>query len=251
MGQQQAPPGAPDQGVPAQRAYQREADAPAQAAPEHGGLARGLAHSPFGGFIPWILYWVIGGPSTWETAAIAALLAAVLLTVLSIERPPGAAPATGGQAGRWLDLRKIKVLDAATVVFFAAVVIVALATNRADAADLDKYAQPLSSGVLGLIGLGSILFGRPFTVDYARERTPERVWHTAAFKKINLVLTAVWTVVFLVCAGLGLIAVHVHTKGWQDWLNWYLPIALIVLGVRLNTWYPDYVRSRTARLAVS
>jgi hypothetical protein len=242
-------PGQPDQSgqlghqIPAQRAYGQQT--PGQEEHEGGlaGFARGLAHSPFGGFIPWILYWVIGGPATWETAAIAALLAAVLLTVLSIEREPGTTPAAG-PAGRWLDFRRLKVLDVATVVFFAALVIAALATSRSDSAQLDRYAQPLSSGALGLIALGSILVGHPFTVDYAKEKTPERVWHTAAFRQVNLVLTAVWTVVFLVCAGLGLIAVHVHTKGLQDWLNWYIPIALIVIGVRLNTWYPNYVRNR-------
>jgi hypothetical protein len=259
-GRQQAPPGQPGQGVPAQRAYRQEAGYRDQAehsasdAGQHG-LARGLARSPFAGFIPWILYWVIGGPSTWETAAIAALLAAVLLTVLSIEREPGtagsaggAAARTGGQAGR-LDFRRLKVLDAATVVFFAAMVIAALATSRSDAAALDRYAQALSSGALGLIALGSILVGHPFTVDYAKEQTPPQVWHTTAFKKVNLVLTAVWAVVFLVCAGLGLISVHVHTKGLQDWLNWYIPIALIIIGIRVNSWYPAHVRSQARAAA--
>ena len=181
----------------------------------------------------------------------AALLAAALLTVLSLERRPlleslidGSAPPAGQQPGGWLDFRRLKVLDVATIVFFAGLVIAAIVTPRHDSASFDKYAQALSSGVLGLIALGSILVGHPFTVDYAREQAPERVWHTAAFRHINLVLTAVWTAVFLVCAGLGLLALHVSSKGLQDWLNWYIPIALIVIGVRLNTWYPNYVRGR-------
>lgn len=60
-------------------------------------------------------------------------------------------------------------------------------------------------------------------------------------------LSLVWTVVFLVCAGLGLASAHVHTKGLQDWLNWYIPIALIIIGIRLNTWYPNYVRAQLGR----
>jgi hypothetical protein len=246
-GQQQGRPGLSEGGVPAQRAYQ---PAPANAANAgqagHDGLAQRLARGPFAGFVPWILFWVIGGPSTWETAAVAALLAAILLTVLNIERQPApagrnAAPA-GRQATGWLDWRRLKVLDAATVVFFAALVITSLATSRQDVTTLDKYAQALSSGALGLIALASILVGHPFTVDYAKEQAPPAVWHTAAFKKVNLVLTSVWTVVFLACGGLGLLAANVHTKGLQDWLNWYIPIVLIIIGIRLNTWYPDHVR---------
>ena len=92
-------------------------------------MAHRLARGPFAGFIPWILFWVIGGPSTWETAAIAALLAAVLLTGLSIET--AGAPAASSRPARpagLLDLRRLKVLDVATIVFFAALVIVALVT---------------------------------------------------------------------------------------------------------------------------
>jgi hypothetical protein len=240
--------GQPDQGSPAQASYQAPAYGQQLAGPEHYGMAHRLARGPFAGFIPWILFWVIGGPSTWETAAIAALLAAVLLTVLSIEttNAPAASPRPDRPAGL-LDLRRLKVLDVATIVFFAALVIVALVTSRQDLATLDQYSQALSSGALGLIALGSVLVGHPFTVDYAKEQAPPEVWHTAAFKKINLVLTLVWTVVFLVCAGLGLASVHVHTKGLQDWLNWYIPIALIVIGIRLNTWYPNHVRAQLGR----
>jgi hypothetical protein len=243
---------AQDQGIPAQATYQAPADGQQDgqqlAGPEHNGMAHRLARGPFAGFIPWILFWVIGGPSTWETAAIAALLAAVLLTVLSIETSSAPAMArTGprpGGLGGLLDLRRLKVLDVATIIFFAALVIVALVTSRQDVATLDQYSQALSSGALGLIALGSVVVGHPFTIDYAKEQAPPEVWHTAVFKKINLVLSLVWTAVFLICAGLGLASVHVHTKGWQDWLNWYIPIALIVIGIRLNTWYPNYVRAR-------
>lgn len=49
---------------------------------------RRLASHPVVGFIPWILFWVIGGPSTWETASIAALLAALLVLALSVDFRP-------------------------------------------------------------------------------------------------------------------------------------------------------------------
>jgi hypothetical protein len=255
-GQQQAAgqvPGYPtpgDQvtGYPLQAGGYPEQQQQLAAADAHAGMAHRLAKSPFGSFIPWILFWVIGGPSTWKTASIAALLAAALLTLLSIETPGRGGLLTGllggDQAGRGLDFRRIKVLDAATVVFFAVLVVVSIVTSKHDVAQLDKYSQALSSGALGLIALGSIVFGHPFTVDYAKEQAPPQVWNSPVFKHINLVLSTVWAVVFLVCAALGLLAVHAHSKGLQDWLNWYIPIVLIAIGIRLNTWYPHHVRVR-------
>jgi len=232
--------------------------------------ARRLASHPMVGFIPWILFWVIASPSTWETATIAALIAALLVIALSLDLQPlvawsassqarpGSGPASqsasesaSGQdtaARRPSRLRAevghLKLLDVATVVFFAALTIAAIVTSRQDVAELDKYSQAISSGALGVIALGSIIFGHPFTVDYAKEEAAPGAWHTAAFKRINLVLTSVWTVVFLVCGALGLIAQTVGPKGLRDWLNWYIPIALIFIAFRFTKWYPQQVREQ-------
>jgi hypothetical protein len=237
--QQQATSSQPS--VPGQRQTASGQARPGPQAHDSEGLARRFARSPVAGFVPWILYWVIGGPSTWETAAIAALLAAVLMTAMSLEAPRGSSgrvPAAGPRHHSGLDFRRVKLLDAGTVLFFAAMVIAALVTSRPDVTQLDKYAQALSSGALGLIALGSIVFGHPFTVDYARESAPPEVWHTPLFKRINVVLSATWAAIFLACAGLGLLAVHTSVKGARDWLAWYLPILLILIGIRLNSWYP-------------
>jgi Ca2+/Na+ antiporter len=218
--------------------------AEASTLPAEESIAHRLEHNPVLGFAPWIIFWVIGGPSTWETASIAALLAAVLVVALSVETPSQYRDAEGTRPRNGLDLRRIKLLDAGTVIFFAALVIVAVAASRDSVAQLDKYSQAISSGALGLIALGSIVFGHPFTVDYAKESTPPRLWHSPAFKRINLVLSCVWSVVFLLCAIFGVFAVHASAKGTRDWLNWYLPIILIFIAFRLNKQYPAQVRAR-------
>jgi len=193
------------------------------------------------------LFWVIGGPSTWETGTIAALLAAIFVTALSVDFRPlaaRAAPEPGQPPARFrIGLSHLKLLDVATVVFFAALSLAAVVTTRHNVTELDRYSQAISSGALGVIALGSIVFRHPFTVDYAREEAPPSVWHTPLFQWINLVLTATWSAVFLVCAGLGLLAEEHVAKGWRDWLNWYIPIALIYLAFRFTKWYPDQARS--------
>jgi hypothetical protein len=240
---EQAPPPA---GQPAPATGQ---PAPAAEQSPQLSVSERLARNPVVGFIPWILFWVIGGPSTWETAAIAALLAALIVMVLSLDPGPTAGAATAGQqTPRFrLDVSKIKLLDVATVIFFAGFVVAALVTSRHDVADLDKYSQALSSGALGLIALGSIVFGHPFTIDYAKQTTSPEYWQTPLFKRINLVLSAVWAGVFLLCGVLGVLSVHAGSKGMRDWLNWYLPIILLFAGFRLNQWYPDRAVARFRR----
>ena len=36
-------------------------------------------NNPFVGFVPWIIFWVVASPSTWEYATLGALIAAVIL----------------------------------------------------------------------------------------------------------------------------------------------------------------------------
>jgi hypothetical protein len=44
---------------------------------------------------------------------------------------------------------------------------------------------------------GSIRAGRPFTESYARETTPESVWHTERFHSLNRKISTVWGLAFL------------------------------------------------------
>ena len=210
--------------------------------------ARRLGSHPVVGFIPWIVFWVVGGPSTWETGTLAALLAAIFVTVLSIDYRPLVAWTTAQRgrprAGLRPELSRLKLLDVATVVFFAVLSLAAVVTSRHNVTELDKYSQAISSGALGIIALASIVFQHPFTVDYAKEEAPPEVWHTAMFKRINLVLSSAWAVVFLICAALGRAAEQNVAKGLKDWLNWYIPIALIFLAFRFTKWYPEQVRAQ-------
>jgi hypothetical protein len=198
-----------------------------------------IAHSSFGGFIPWILFSAIGGPNTWETAAIAALIAAVLLTLADVG-------AIGGerQSGTTAGIRRPKLLDVATIIFFGGFVVAAFSTARHDVVGVDQYSQVISSGALAIIAFLSVLFGHPFTVDYAKDQTPAEFWHTPLFKHVNVVLTLMWGVIFGLCAGFGVAAVNATSKGAHDWFSWYLPIILIIVGFKLNSAYPDMARKQ-------
>ena len=190
-------------------------------------------HDPLGGhqnvflaFAPWIIFDVVAGPSTWKLAAFAALVASVVLSLPELRTRRGLP----------------KILDAVGIVFFAVICVLGLALDRGQLIWLETYAQVISNGVLAVTALGSLAFV-PFTEQYARQSTPRQIWDTPGFKRTNRVLTAVWGLVFAVTAVLGLIALHVSSGA--DWLNWVIPIILLVLAVRFTRWYPAYMCSRS------
>ena len=186
-------------------------------------------HNPFVGFVPWIIFWVVSGPSTWEWATLGALLAAVILAVPSAER------------GR------LKSLDVGSIAFFAVLSLLAIFLDRDQLEWVEDYSQAISSGVLAAIAFGSLLL-TPFTEEYARESVPREVWDTPGFKRTNVVLTAMWGGVFAVNALLGVIAEQTDSRTAREWLNWIIPIALVVGAFKYTAWYAERARARaTAR----
>lgn len=180
-----------------------------------------MGGTSFRGFVPWIIFWVVAGPSSWEYASGGALLAALILLLPSSDRG------------------SVKLLDVVSVVFFGALTIAGLVLDRDQLDWLEDYSQAISSGALAIVVLGS-LAAVPFTEQYAREQAPREVWATPLFKQVNRVLTLVWGVVFALSAILGVIAQQVDSG--TDWLNWIIPIALIVGGFKFTAWYPDHAR---------
>ncbi|MER5406458.1 hypothetical protein [Streptomyces sp. NPDC002769] len=177
----------------------------------------------FLGFAPWIVFDVVASPSTWKYAALAALVTALVLNVPELRRG------------------SLKVLEAAGVVFFAVLCVLGLVLDRQELIWLETYAQTLSNGVIAAVALGSLAF-TPFTEQYARESVPPEYWDSPVFRRTNRVLTAMWGGVFLVTALLGLLALRVRSG--VDWLNWVVPIAMLVAAVRFTKWYPEHVRAQ-------
>jgi uncharacterized membrane protein len=179
----------------------------------------------FLGFVPWIVFSVVAGPSTWMWAALAALLCSLILSVPS-----------------WRSTRSISVLDAAGLLFFGVLVVLALTLDRATLQPIEDRAQMLSSIVIALVALGSLAVGRPFTEYYARQQTPREYWNSPTFKQINRVITAVWGLVFVLNALCDAAVAYLGVT--SDVFNWVVPIVAIVAAVKFTGWYPDHVTGR-------
>ncbi|GAA3136122.1 hypothetical protein [Streptomyces echinatus] len=175
-------------------------------------------------FAPWIIFGVVASPSTWEYAALAALVASIVLS------------------GQDLLHGRLRVLDITGIVFFAVLSVLALALERAQLDWLEQYAQVISNGLVAVVALGS-LFTDPFTAQYAREQTPREVWDSPVFRHINRALTAGWGAVFALMTVSTWLAVRYPAQ--DDWFNWVIPIALLVLAVKFTARYPESYKART------
>jgi hypothetical protein len=183
--------------------------------------------SPFIGFAPWIIYWVVAdGPSTWLFGALCAVIAALILGI------------SAGRGGP-------RLLEVVTIVFFVGVTVAGMVVGAQDRDWMDTYATTLSGGVLAVMALGSLVFV-PFTAQYAPESAPRQEWERAAFRRTNQVLTLMWALVFALIAVLGYVAVTApSTVGWTKAV---IPIVVIVGAVGMTQIYPDRARAK-ARLS--
>lgn len=179
--------------------------------------------SPFIGFVPWIIYWVVAGSSsTWLYGALCAVLSAFILGI------------SMGQGGP-------RLLEIVTIVFFSGVTIAGMILGAEDRDWMDTYSTPLASGVLAAMALGSLAFV-PFTEQYARESAPRNPAERPLFRRTNQVLTLMWALVFALTAVLGFVAVTSPSTG--HWTNWVIPIVVIVGAVGMTQVYPERVRER-------
>ena len=190
---------------------------------------RAVGTNPVVGFLPWIIFWVVANPHTWEYAVSGALVAAVILVIPDLA-----------------EHRKLKSLDIGSIGFFGVLTVLGLVLDRSDLQWLEDYAQAISSGILAVIALGSLVVGIPFVEQYAREMTPPERWKDPIFKRNARLLTTMWGVIFLVTAILGAIG-EGETGDMRGWLEWILPIALLVGGFTLQGWVIQRQRARRER----
>lgn len=174
-------------------------------------------------FAPWIIFGVVANPSTWMYAALAALVAAVLLS------------------GHDIRQGRLYILDMVGIVFFAVITVLALALDRSQLLWLETYAQVISNAVVAAVALGSLLFD-PFTAQYARRQTPREYWNSPVFRHINQVLTAAWGAVFAFMAVSTWLAVRF--PGLDDWFDWVIPVVLLVGVIKFTEHYPDSYKAR-------
>ena len=170
------------------------------------------------GFLPWIAYGVVSALG-WQWAAAIALVVAVVKLV----RDRGSAQA----------------LDIGTVVYFAALTLLAFA---APDSPLQQHDGSLSSAWLALIAWTSLAVRQPFTLGIARQRTAPALWDTPVFRRTNTVITLVWTIAFTASAVAGFIAESSHA-------GLAVNVVIRVLGFGAPMWFTHRYAAKVRQAA--
>ena len=131
------------------------------------------------GFAPFILFALLSRLSA-DLALWVAFAAAFVVTIRDFVESP-----------------QLRLLDAGCLVLFA---ILALWRGFLDPSLPLAMVRFIADLALFVLLGGSVLVRRPFSIDYARLDPREAAWPPALFRKVNYLVSGVWTVSFLAMA---------------------------------------------------
>jgi hypothetical protein len=134
--------------------------------------------------------------------------------------------------------RSAKFLDVGQLLLFATLALFGTLLHPAWNESLVRLV--INTGLLTIVLL-SIVAARPFTLQYAREQAPERLWNSPGFISINYRISWVWAGAFAVSvmANLAKLFVPVIPHSADTTAG----IAALVLAAKFTSWYPEHLRS--------
>jgi len=139
--------------------------------------------------------------------------------------------------------RSIKSLGVGSAIIFAALGCYQVFA----AAPLSNLAVKVAvdTGLFGF-GLLSLVIGKPFTLQYAREMADPDIARLPGFVTANTVITSVWVVALLL-----MVAANLLLLNWPNlplWSGLVIAFAIRNPAVYFSKWYPDYHRRKYGTL---
>jgi len=179
-------------------------------------------------FAPWIAFLIISGPSMFRLK-LGIIVAAILVVVMGVTK-----------------LHRGVVLWAGVLFFIYALISVVWLNNMWTV----MHMGILANGTLAAGTWLTVLMGKPFTLDYAKEHTDPSLWNTPTFLKTNYVLTSAWGVVFLI--GVLNAWLKMLNLGVPNWVFEVSQYACMLGTMFFTNWYTAYVkRQRISQLEVA
>jgi hypothetical protein len=175
-------------------------------------------------FAPWIVFWIVSGFEGFELGTIAALGTSLLVVM------PDALH------------RKVKILDAGSLIAFALLAALGL-TPVGDF--VAEYVSPLSNAALTLIVVVSMVVRQPFVLQYAREGRPPELWNDPRFLHVCWLITWVWLGAFVIQTVSSVLAVWLPAQ--RPVLRFVLPYGATVTAAVFTRWYPNHLAAQARR----
>jgi hypothetical protein len=130
-----------------------------------------------------------------------------------------------------------KILDVGTAILFSGLSLYSLATKPEWSVIAVRLC--VDCGLL-LIVLISMLVGKPFTLQYAREQVAPALWDSPHFRRANFMISGVWALAFAVMVLTELALLYSPNKPPRAGV---LVIILALVGaVKFTGWYPERLR---------
>jgi hypothetical protein len=170
-------------------------------------------------FLIWVVYGTLAGFGFWPVAVAVGLVASVLLLLL---------------ASRYVT---VKLMDWILLAYF---ILAVAATFAIPSAGFKTYSSLIVCVLYAAGAWGSILIGKPFTLQYARESTPPEYWRTAGFLRDNRIITAIWGLAFTA----NLVAASLDPVFNSLWIAVALPMLSLFAASSFTKRYLRRVRSR-------
>jgi hypothetical protein len=133
----------------------------------------------------------------------------------------------------------VKILEAGSLVLFG--LLAAYTWPAAPAWTVATVRLAVDGGLLAIV-LVSLAIGRPFTLQYARERVPEALWASPIFFSTNRLITWVWALAFAVLVAAD--AAAEYAPAVPLWADVVASVGAFLGAVWFTRTYPEAVRRR-------
>ncbi len=174
-------------------------------------------------FSPWIVFWIIAGGHSPLRLRLGICVAAAMIAVMGITR-----------------LHRGVILWAGMAFFSFAMVAVVWLMNIW----VIHHLGILASGSLFVAAYFSMLIGRPFTEDYARDHVPIELWDQPGFIRSCYIVTTAWGLIFLANTLINVAKLFYPHLG--EWSYRGVEIGIIVSGIVFTTVYSERAQRQRA-----
>jgi len=175
------------------------------------------------GFMPWLLFLFLSGPTlaSLERSIIICLLASVIFN--------------------FGELRKGFILQWGTLFFFMAC---AITVNFSHSMFVAKNMGIISNGFLAGLIWGTVLIGKPFTLQYARADLPKEQWGDPALIHSCRFIAIIWALLLTFSALVAYFKVLKPTF-YPDWIYFVISMGVMLGGTVFTSVYKKHRRSQS------